>query len=131
MRWLYRSKPREGLDEAIKWHGDLKAAHKILDICNSAAGSAEKVGRQAGGTETKTNRREVERYERAAKTAMEIAVTISNDLLRDSAVCQIVILCLRANSLKTALILFRAVQGEFIRNEMLKDHPALRQAVAL
>jgi hypothetical protein len=126
MRWFYRSKPKEILDEDIEWHDDLEAAHKILDICNSAAGSAEKIGRQADGAETRANKREAERYERAAKTAMEIAITISDDLLRDSAVCQIVVLCLKANHLKTASILFRAVQAGFIRNDMLNDHPALR-----
>ena len=39
---------------------------------------------------------------------MEIAIKISDDLLRDSAVCQIVVLCVKANDLKTAAILFRA-----------------------
>jgi hypothetical protein len=50
---------------------------------------------------------------------MEIAIKISDDLLRDSAVCQIVVLCLKANDLRTALILFRAVQAVSIRNDML------------
>jgi hypothetical protein len=131
MRWFYRSKPKEIWDEDIEWPiGDIEAAHKIRDICNSAAGSAEKVGRQVGGAETKANEHEAERYKRAAKTAMEIAIKISDDLLRDSAVCQIVVLCLKADDLKTALILFRAVQAGFIRNDMLNDHPALRQPVA-
>ena len=40
---------------------------------------------------------EVERYERAAKVAMEIAMKVSDDLLRDAAVRQIVELCLKAN----------------------------------
>jgi hypothetical protein len=61
---------------------------------------------------------------------MEIAIKISDDLLRDSAVCRIVVLCLKANDFKTALILFRAVQAVSIRNDMLNEHPALRQAVA-
>jgi hypothetical protein len=130
MRWFTRSKPKEIWDEDVKWSGDLEAAHKIRDICNSAAGSAERVSRQVDGAETKADKREAERYKRAAKTAMEIAIKISDELLRDSAVCQIVALCLKANDLKTALILFRAVQAEFIRNDMLNDHPALRQAVA-
>jgi hypothetical protein len=129
MRWFHRSKPKEIWDEEIKWVGDLEAAHKIRDICDSAAGSAEIVGCQVDGAETKTDKREAERYKRAAKTAMETAMKISDGLLRDSAVCHIVVLCLRANDLKTALTLFRAVQAEFIRNDMLNDHPALRQAV--
>jgi hypothetical protein len=130
MRWFYRNKPKEIWDENIKWDGDIEAAHKIRDICNSAAGSAEKVGHQGDAAETKANKHEAERYKRAAKIAMEIAIKISDDLLRDTAVCQIVVLCLKANDLRTALILFRAVQAVSIRNDMLNEHPALRQAVA-
>jgi hypothetical protein len=131
MRWFNRSKPKEVWDEDIQWPiGDIEAAHKIRDICNSAAGSAEKVDRQVGGAETKANKYEAERYKRAAKTAMEIAMKISDDLVRDSAVCQIVLLCLEANDLKTAVTLFRAVQAISIRNDMLNDYPVLRQAVA-
>jgi hypothetical protein len=128
MRWFFRNKPKEVWDENIKWDGDIEAAHKIREICNSAAGSAEKVGRQVDAAETRANKHEVERYKRAAKIAMEIAIKISDDLLRDSAVCQIVVLCLKANDLRTAL--FRAVQAVSIRNDMLNEHPAQRQAVA-
>jgi hypothetical protein len=131
MRWFDTGKPKEIWDEDIEWPiGDIEAAQKIRNICNSAAGSAEKVGDQVDGAETKANRHEAERYKRAAKSAMEIAIKISDDLLRDSAVCQIVVLCLKANDLKTASILFRAVQAGFIRKDLLSDHPALRQAVA-
>src|SRR5258707_1041495 len=68
---------------------------------------------------------EAERYDRAAKAAMEIAMKISDDLLRDSSVRQIVSLCLTANDLKTARILFRAIQSVSIREDVLNDHPML------
>ena len=58
---------------------------------------------------------------------MEIAIKISDDLLRDSAVRQIVSLCVMANDLRTARILFRAIQAVSIREDVLNDHPALRQ----
>jgi hypothetical protein len=57
---------------------------------------------------------------------MEIAIKISDDLLRDSAVRQIVDLCLKANDTTTARPLFRAIQAASIRDDVLKDHPALR-----
>ena len=60
---------------------------------------------------------------------MEIAIQVSDELLRDAAVCQIVGLCVNANDLKTAGILFRAVQDASLRENLLRDHPALRQAV--
>jgi hypothetical protein len=58
---------------------------------------------------------------------MEIAMKISDDLMRDSAVRQIVDLCMKANDLKTAPILFRAIQAASIKEDVLNDHPALRQ----
>jgi hypothetical protein len=128
MWWFDKGKPKEIWDEDIQWPiGDIEAAHKIRDICRSAADSAEKVGSLADGLNDKTIKHEAERYERAAKTAMKIAIKISDDLLRDSAVRQIVDLCLKANDLRTARILFRAIQAVSIREDVLNDYPILRQ----
>jgi hypothetical protein len=125
MRWFNQSKPKEIWDEDIPWPlGDLEAARKIREICDSAAASAEKAG--VDGAETEAGKHEAERYKRAAKTAMEIAIKISDDLLRDSAVCRIVVLCVKANDLKTAAILFRAVRAVSIRENTMNEHPALR-----
>jgi hypothetical protein len=128
MRWFTRQKPTEIWDESIQWPiGDIEAAHKIRDICRSAADSAEKVAGFAGRPDSNKKKYETERYERAARTAMEIAMKITDDLLRDSSVRQIVGLCLKANDLRTAHILFRAVHAPSIREEMLRDHPTLQQ----
>ena len=128
MWWFDKGKPKEIWDEDIQWPiGDIEAAHKIRDICRSANDSAEKIGGLAGGLNNKTHTHEAERYEQAAKTAMKIAIKISDDLLRDSAVRQIVDLCLKANDLKTARILFRAIQAVSIREDVLNDYPILRQ----
>jgi hypothetical protein len=129
-----KRKRKEVWDEEIQWPiGDIEAAHKIRDICRSALDSAEKVA-GFGGTpdnkKRKANKKkkyETERYKRAARAAMEIAAKIADDLLRDSAVHQIVTLCLEANDLKTARILFRAIQAVSIREDVLNDHPILRQ----
>jgi hypothetical protein len=125
MRWFRQTKPKEIWDEDIPWPlGDLEAVRKIREICDAASASAEKAG--IGGADTNAGKHEAERYKRAAKTAMGIAIKISDDLLRDSAVCRIVVLCLKANDLKTAEILFRAVQSVSIREHTLREHPALR-----
>jgi hypothetical protein len=127
MWWFNKGKRKEIWDENIQWPiGDIEAAHKIRDICRSAADSAEKVDGYAGRPDSKS-KYEAERYERAAKAAMEIAIKISDDLLRDSSVRQIVNLCVKANDLRTARILFRAVQAVSIREDVLNDHPILRQ----
>jgi hypothetical protein len=127
MWWFNKGKRKQIWDEEIQWPiGDIEAAHKIRDICRSADGSAERVAGFAGRPDNKTYKYETERYERAAKAAMEIAIKISDDLLRDSSVRQIVDLCMKANDLKTARILFRAIGAVSIKQDVLVDHPALR-----
>jgi hypothetical protein len=127
MWWFNKGERKEIWDEDIQWPiGDIEAAHKIRDICRSAADSAEKLAGSADRSDNKI-KYEVERYERAAKTAMKIAIKISDDLLRDSAVRQIVNLCLQANDLRTARILFRAIQSVSIKEDVLNDYPILRQ----
>jgi len=128
MWWFSKGARKEIWDENIQWPiGDIEAAHRIRDICRSAADSAEKVAGFAGQFDTPKKKYEAERYERAAKRAMEIAMKIADDLLRDSSVREIVGLCLKANDLRTARILFRAIQAASIREEVLQEHPNLRQ----
>jgi len=124
MRWFGKGNNKEIWDEEIQWPiGDIEAAHRIRDICRSATGSAERVGHPDPGR----IKSDTERYERAARAAMEIAMRISDDLLRDSSVRQIVRLCMTANDLRTARILFRAVQAASIREDLLDEYPMLRQ----
>ncbi len=126
MWWFRKEKPREIWDEPIQWPiGDIEAAHRIRDICRSAVDSAEKVGSLAARPDGNKDRYQAERYERAARAAMETAIRIVDDLLRDSSVRQIVSLCMKAGDLKTARILLRAIQAPSIREEVLRDHPML------
>ena len=128
MWWFNREERKEVWDEAIQWPiGDIEAVHRIREICRSALDSAEKVAGFAGPSDNKKHKYETDRYERAAKAAMEIAMKISDDLMRDSAVRQIVDLCMKANDVKTARILFRAIQAASITADVLNDHPTLRQ----
>jgi hypothetical protein len=128
MWWFNKSKCEEIWDEEIQWPiGDIEAARKIRDICRSAADSAEKVAGSAVRPENMKTKYEVERYERASNAAMEIAIKMSDDLLRDASVRQIMDLCMKANDLRTARILFRAVHAASIREDILKDHPSLRE----
>jgi hypothetical protein len=135
MRWFGKDKRGDVWDEEIQWPlGDIEAADKIRNICRSATDSAERIGGVAGrvdgsrkNPDKKQSEHDTERYERAARTAMEIAMKISDGLMRDSAVGEIVDLCLKANDTKTARILFRAIQAASIREAVLGDHPALQQ----
>jgi hypothetical protein len=113
--------PVEGLD-------DIEAAERVRNICRSATDSAELATQLAGNGKRSAQRKhktESDRYERAAKTAMEIAMKMSDELMRDAAVREIVDLCLTADNTKTAKILFRAIQAPAIRDMVLRDHPEL------
>ena len=126
MWWFDRGGRKEIWDEEIQWPiGDIQAAHRIREICRSAADSAAKIAGASGRSDSRKS--DTERYERAAKVAMEIAIKMSDDLLRDSSVRQIVNLCVTADDFKTARILFRAIQAASIREDVLNDHPKLRQ----
>ena len=128
MRLFGKDRPPEVWDQPIESPlGDIEAAHRIRDICSSATDSAEKVASFAGKPDSRKKKAEAERYERAARAAMEIAMKIADDLLRDSAVRQIIGLCLKANDQRTARILFRAVGAASIREDVLQEHPILRQ----
>lgn len=116
MKWFAKQMPADIWDETIEGPlGDIEAAARICDAAaQSAAGSAC------------NDKSESARYERAAKVAMEIA-KISDSLMRDDAVHRIVNLCMAANDIKTAQILFRAIHASWIRETAQRDHPALVQ----
>lgn len=128
--WRFNKKrPNEAWDEGVQGPlGDIEAAERIRSICRSGAESAGQAAHLAGNgrkSAQKKQKIESDRYERAARTAMEIAMTMSDELMRDAAVREIVDLCLTANNTKTAKILFRAIQAPAIRDMVLRDHPDL------
>lgn len=125
--WRFgKSTEKEVWDEPLEGPiGDIEAAKKIRVICRAAADSAHRVGDAADLSNGKI-RRDVERYERAARAAMEIAMKVSDELMRDAAVRQIVELCMTANDVKTARPLLRAIQSASIREDVLKIHPKLQ-----
>lgn len=138
MWWFRKEEPKDIWDEEIKWQiGDIEATDRIRNICRTAADSAEIVGgravhadrrgRKSDKNSAKRSGQDAGRYERAARCAMEIALKVSDDLMRDAAVGEIVDLCLKANDLKTARVLFRAIQTDSIREDVLRRHPALQQ----
>jgi hypothetical protein len=126
--WRFgKGKQKEVWDDPIEGPiDDIEAAKRIRVICRAAADSAHRVG-DATDRSDKKIKQDVERYERAARAAMEIAMKLSDELMRDAAVRQIVELCMTANDLKTAQPLFRAIQTASIREEVLKNHPRLQE----
>jgi hypothetical protein len=129
MRWFQKTgrEAREAADARSR--RDIEAAKRIREICASAGADAEMVaGGQTDNAETTSNAEvalETERYRAAKKSALELALQISDDSVRDVSVWQILDLCVKANDLTTARILLRGIQSEQIRTELAADNPAL------
>jgi len=130
MKWFSKEVPKEVWEEATSSPlGDIEAAEKIRTICRSVADSAAAVATRGGGGKKAAEKqfeRDSERYQRAARAAMEIAMKVSDELMRDAAVREIVELCMKAGDLKTAKILFRAIQSPTIRDPVLREFPVLQ-----
>jgi hypothetical protein len=105
--------------------GDIEAAQKIREICASAATIAEKMSTIGGRAPEKNKAAETERYQAAIKRALEIAMKISDDSMRDASVSQIIGLCVMVDHMKTARILVRAIKSENTRTELIAGNPAL------
>lgn len=134
MRWFARTEPKDIWDEDVEGPiGDIEAAERIRAICQAATPSAELAGHRGAQTERGKasveghRKRERARYERAARVAMQIAMKVSDGLMRDDSVRRIVDLCMKADDAETAQILYRAIQTVWIREAVNRDHPALGQ----
>ena len=128
MRWFQKTRQPEAWEVAdAQPLGDIEAAHRIREICGSAETIAEKMT-AAGGRAAENNKAvETERYQAAIKRALEIAMKISDDAMRDVSVGQIIGLCVTVDHMKTARILVRAIKSESTRAELIAGNPALRE----
>jgi hypothetical protein len=129
MKWFAKDKPGDLWDEAVEQPlGDIEAADRIRCICEAATASAELVGNPGARGKRSDEQRykhEGERFRAAARVAMEIAMKISDDLMRDDAVRRIVELCMKAKDIETAQILSRAIQTRWIRETVKSSYPGL------
>ena len=126
MRWFHSERQLEVWEVADDQPlGDIDAAHKIRVICASAATIAEKLATAGGRDTEKKQAADAERYQAAIKRAIEIAMQISDDSMRDVSVSQIIKLCVQVDHPKTARILLRAICSEKTRAELVAEHPKL------
>jgi hypothetical protein len=125
MHWFRKTRQPDVWEVAdTKPLGDIEAAQKIREICASAGAIADKMG-DGGRRADKDKTAETERYQAAIKRALEIAMKISDDAMRDVSVSQIIGLCVMVDQMKTARILVRAIKSESTRAELINGNPAL------
>jgi hypothetical protein len=126
MSWFHRERQPEVWEVADDQPlGDIGAAHKIRDICASAGAIAEKLAAAGGRDSEKEQAADAGRYQAAIKRAIEIAMQISDDSMRDVSVSQIIKLCVQLDHLKTARVLLRTIRSEKTRAELVAEHPKL------
>jgi hypothetical protein len=125
MHWFQKARQPDVWEVAdAKPLGDIEAAQKIREIC-AATGSIADQMTAGGRVAEKHKTTETERYQAAIKRALEIAMKISDDAMRDISVAQIIGLCVTGDHMKTARILVRAIKSESIRVELTAANPAL------
>lgn len=136
MRWFQKTRRPDVWEIADDQPlGDIEAASRIREICTSAGAIAERMTASGGH---KANRKvekeraekdrdvEAERYQAAIKRALEIAMKIADDQMRDVSVSQIIQLCIKVDHLKTARVLIRAIRSEQTQAELMANNPVLR-----
>ena len=102
---------------------DWRPARQIREICNSVADSAEAVSALYYGPPSETKKREIDRYERAKKRAEKKIEQISDELLRDTAIYQVLNLCMKATDVESAERLFHQLQTTTIKRIAMSEHP--------
>jgi hypothetical protein len=105
--------------------GDIGAAHKIREICASAAAIAEAMAAAGGRNAEQKRAAEAERYQAGIKRAIEIAMQIADDSMRDVSISQIIRLSVKMGHLKTARVLLRTIRSDKTRAELTAESPAL------
>ena len=105
--------------------GDIGAAHKIREICVSAATIAEAMAAAGGRNAEQKRAADGERYQAGIKRAIEIATQISDDSMRDVSLSQIIRLSVTMGHLKTARVLLRVIRSDKTRAELVAESPIL------
>ena len=126
MHWFSKGDQKEIWEDIKEPLGDLEAAKHIRAICKAASPEAAKPNGFIRLRGQRNDEQKGDYQVRAAKAAMEIALKISDQLVRDAALRQIVGLCVASGNLKAAQILVRAIQSQIIKTEVLDEYPDLR-----
>lgn len=127
MHWFSKGDQKEVWEDPKEPLGDLEAAKRIRAICRSVSPDVQKPNGFIGSGNQRNDEQKSELQVRAAKAAMEIALKISDQLVRDAALRQIVGLCMTSNNFAAAQILVRAIQSQIIKTEVLNEYPVLGQ----
>ena len=100
---------------------EAQLALQVKTTCEIAAMSA-----RAMKTDVEDIRKyELERYAKLGKKAINIALSIDDEFYRSATVHSVIKLCQEANDIKAARSLFKRVEVDFMREQILEDWPEL------
>jgi hypothetical protein len=126
MNWFAKSpkknSPVPAAASDLRIDAEGQALSKIKNMCAVATASAESV---AQCLHDDLCRGERQRFESAKRMSLELAKGISDVLYRDTALQQIVELCMKANDIETARILVRGIQTGMIREKLVGEYPVV------
>jgi hypothetical protein len=105
-----------------KIDAEAQALTKIRNMCAVATANAVSFAQSSHDDLAKAERR---RFESAKRMSLELAKNITDVSCRDSALHQVVELCIKANDIETARILVRGIQTGAIREQLLEEHPVI------
>ena len=126
MSWFQRDRQPEVWEVADDQPlGDIGAAHKIREICAASAAIVEAIAAAGGRNAEQKRAADAERYQAGIKRAIEIAMQISDDSMRDVSISQIIRLSVKMDHLKTARVLLRTIRSGKTRAELTAESPAL------
>jgi hypothetical protein len=124
MKWFRKAKSKEAREiDDQRPVGDIATARKVREICNSVAGSTDRVAVLFCGPMDQAKKFETGRYDHARQRAEEQADKILDFLLRDAAIRQILDLCIKANDIEGAEALFDKLCTKLIREAVAAEHP--------
>jgi hypothetical protein len=124
MRWSKKKREREVWEAEELPTNVFEAAREIRTICDVASESALNIAALGRSTDTMT-RYHITQYEGAKKRALVLARALSDPLMLDTAINQIIGLCMKANDIRTAEVLCPAIQSETVKDILRVKYPAL------
>jgi hypothetical protein len=98
------------------------ALKKVRTLCQMYGGSAKNVGSGEFSVDEAMGQYEVDRYERGRKETLEIPIRLKDEFYRDAALHCVLNMCMKANDLKFATAIAKAISVETVQDAIVKEH---------
>jgi hypothetical protein len=97
-------------------------SERVTMLCQMYGGSAKNVGSSDFSADDEMGQHDLNRYEKARKEALKIAILLKDAFYRDSALHCVLDMCMKANDLKFATAIAKAITVETIQDAIVEQH---------